>query len=114
MSLIFDANQLCCDSEPLPRLPQAAFDYIFHAKLAADLTYRLRGVLIGHGGCARDHTQALRVDPAELSNDALRKSVADEFALHVASEILHRQDGDHDARRNRRSAAVSSPIKISR
>ena len=93
-------DQLGVDADLVARPPDAPFQHIAHAQLAADLLRVDRLVLIGERGIARDH-EHIR-DPRQIGRQILGDPVGEILLIRVVAEIGEGQHDDRQARRQRR------------
>ena len=103
MRLILRLNQLCTNPHFVGITPDAPFQEILRAQLAANLVHLLLRVLVAHHRCARDYSEMLRIRVAQLRDHFLGKSVAEILLRWITGEIFERKHGHHRALASRGS-----------
>jgi hypothetical protein len=93
-------DQLGADADLIARPPDAAFQYIAHAELAADPLRINRLVSIGEGGIPRDH-EHIR-DPRQIGRQILGDAIREILLLRIVAQISERQHDNRQAWREDR------------
>lgn len=103
MRLAFDVDELRGDSNPIACPPDTGLEQEVDAEFAADLVRALGGVLVLHRRRARDNAKSRWLEPAELGDHFFSQPVAEVLLVRIAGQVLERQHGQHDSRRNTRA-----------
>jgi hypothetical protein len=85
-------DQLGTDADLVARPPNASFEHIAHAQLAADLLGIDRFVPVRERGIARDH-EHIR-ESRQISREIFGDPVREILLLPVVAEVRKRQDDD--------------------
>ena len=89
-------DQLSADPDLAAGPPDAAFEYIAHAELAADLLCVDRLALVGERGVALNHQAAL--DAGEIGGQILGDAIGKIFLLRFIAKIGERQHHNRQPR----------------
>jgi hypothetical protein len=81
----FTVNKLPCNTYPVARFANAAFQDVTHAKLASYLRNINRLALIGERGVASDDKKP--TDARQCGDDILGNTIGEIFLLYIAAEI---------------------------
>jgi hypothetical protein len=92
MRAAFGIDQLSVDAHLAARAPDAPFQHIADAELAADLPRLDRFALVGKGGAASDH-EASR-DPRQIGRQIVGDTVREIFLFRIVAEICEWQHYD--------------------
>jgi hypothetical protein len=85
-------DQLGSDSEAVAGFPDASFEDVAHAEIAANRPHVLLRALQLHRGRSGDDTQ--RLDLREVRDDLLGEPVAEVLVVRVGAQVCEREDDD--------------------
>ena len=91
--LVADLNQLCADAHAIRCAPNAPFEHVRNAQLAANLLDRFLRRFVRHRRRSRDDAEPLRIQPPQLRDHLFGQAVAERIVLLRAAQIF---EGQHD------------------
>ena len=94
-------DQLSRDANAVPGSPDAAFENVTHAQLAADLLHVHRLAPVGEARVAGDDEDPL--DPRQAGDDVVDHAVGEVVLLGIAAQIGERQHRDRRLVRQRQA-----------
>ena len=107
--LVFHLNQLAGDANLLRITADTALKNILHTQLATDLVQWSCTILVVHHRRARDYTEALGIQIAQLRDHFFGKAVAEIILVGISGQVLEGQDRQHDSSGRWLSRSRSGP-----